>query len=483
MLDSSPIHDNASDSPSSCCCEAAIRGVSRPLRLSKISPATALSDLSPIDNNSFALLLGDGPVNVKLLRSGTGFVRRLARMDSHKRQLQKPEKHSAEVHYGNGSGVASIPPCVQLRVAPDTHGNITFSFPAVGCPAETTPRSFVSHTGWEAGMLSAAHRCTGNVVLGAVPELEGGAGLGDAFEDLHAIDNMFTDTTLKADTEIAAQAYNTLELSSFMDELNEIALADKVVSETLRQGLDEIAVDIKKLDIHSDKQEENIQPKTPTANTTTTATITTATAAGTITVKLASSGGAVSGVRKAIKLQPDGVCSKWAVVDMLPGTNQVLLMGRMIVGEEVKYTVPTTLQKEPIKVQHLIRMLPHYDAIPASVAHTLHTCTAAVRQVQEVDAQLSKSLELGQKCCAKAKDWAGNVMLPGTIVSPYGNGVTKRRKVEVSFYGGFSKYAIKCENIVPPASAPVEHYCYYYSCSMWQLCSSSGGSSVALQQS
>jgi hypothetical protein len=52
----------------------------------------------------------------------------------------------------------------------------------------------------------------------------------------------------------------------------------------------------------------------------------------------------------------------------------------MTVGEEVQYTVPVTLQKEPIKVQHLIRMLPHYDAISASVAHTLHTCAAAVRQ-------------------------------------------------------------------------------------------------------
>jgi hypothetical protein len=70
-------------------------------------------------------------------------------------------------------------------------------------------------------------------------------------------------------------------------------------------------------------------------------------------VKRTTISGAVSGVRKAIKLLPvklryldltdvqgagkiklhsdvalvqDGVCSKWAVVDMLPGTNQVLLM-------------------------------------------------------------------------------------------------------------------------------------------------------------
>jgi hypothetical protein len=105
------------------------------------------------------------------------------------------------------------------------------------------------------------------------------------------------------------------------------------------------------------QQEENIQPnKTTATSTTTTATIPAATAAAdTAPVKRASSGGAVSGVHKAIKLQPakfryldvddvqgasklklhtdvvlvqDGVCSKWAVVQMFPETSQCLLVVR-----------------------------------------------------------------------------------------------------------------------------------------------------------
>jgi hypothetical protein len=103
-------------------------------------------------------------------------------------------------------------------------------------------------------------------------------------------------------------------------------------------------------------QEENCQPiMTPLAATpTTTATIAAAaTGADTTPVKRASSGDAISAVQKPTKLQPfklrrldlngalgasklklhsevavvqDGVCSKWAVVQMLPETNQCLLM-------------------------------------------------------------------------------------------------------------------------------------------------------------
>jgi hypothetical protein len=105
------------------------------------------------------------------------------------------------------------------------------------------------------------------------------------------------------------------------------------------------------------QQEENIQPNktTATSATTTATTAASAAAADTSAVKHASSGGAVSNVRNAIKLQPvkfryldledvqgasklklhtemaivqDGVCSKWAVVQMLPKTNQCLLVVR-----------------------------------------------------------------------------------------------------------------------------------------------------------
>jgi hypothetical protein len=102
------------------------------------------------------------------------------------------------------------------------------------------------------------------------------------------------------------------------------------------------------------QQEENIQlNKTTATRTTTTATTAAATAAAdTAPVKRASSGGAVSGVHKAIKLQPvqfryldlddvqgasklklhtdvvlvqDGVCSKWAVAQVFPEKNSAFL--------------------------------------------------------------------------------------------------------------------------------------------------------------
>jgi hypothetical protein len=50
-----------------------------------------------------------------------------------------------------------------------------------------------------------------------------------------------------------AKPYNTLALSAVMDELTEIELADRVSKEALKRDIDKMEVDIKKLDIRSDK--------------------------------------------------------------------------------------------------------------------------------------------------------------------------------------------------------------------------------------